>query len=539
MSSGNRGRPYLGAGTPADSQPVRLRQRIAWLLRVSRLYGTATDLTRGGAFAAAFPGGCHPGSVSESKISRWENGRTPVPRPAIQRYEQLLGLPPGMLVSTADLITRHFSPPCRLLQVAPEPVADGDRVGGSLDEYLEQACSADQMNAAGWDQLTGLISLAPGLRLRRREWDAICQRLLVETIVADGEAWKPRFEAYIRLLAHPDAQRPAAAACAAWVACPDNRVFIEPVSLLDACCHPDASAAVLRQLCAPTNDDAFAGALLACVRKVAGGHFSDSQLRAVAGISTDVLSCGSAGTGQLRAHATAVLDGISAGPREAAGQEHPPLPALPGGPAAGLIAARSRSLLPREIRGFDDHVLAALIGELLHHPIADRRLYAAFLIQATPYRGPVASSLAWALRGASGPERIPLATRLLEALRILGRPEERPEAERLTSPARPLVVRDAAFQALSHMGGRSDVRFWRQATAQGALAEQATPRARRAPGSPGDSRLLDHAVYAIGIQRDLPELRRISAQPSVAAETRAAARWWLSLPEHMVASAEH
>lgn len=81
------------------------------------------------------------------------------------------------------------------------------------------------------------------------------------------------------------------------------------------------------------------------------------------------------------------------------------------------------------------------------------------------------------------------------------------------------------------MGGASDAGFWQQAFARHSLRARA--------GSSGSERLLRHAVYAISIQRDLPLLRRIAADPDLTASVRASASWWLSLPSHMLASAEH
>jgi hypothetical protein len=51
----------------------------------------------------------------------------------------------------------------------------------------------------------------------------------------------------------------------------------------------DASHHVLAQLACPTSDQSFYGALLACVRKVARGHFTAEQLRFLASVVLSVL----------------------------------------------------------------------------------------------------------------------------------------------------------------------------------------------------------------------------------------------------------
>lgn len=543
MGHNPRGRPQLAAREPAvGDHAERLKSRIAWMLRINRLYGADETWTSGEVFSAAFAGGCHPEAVSESKISRWETGLTDVPQKAVRRYEQILGLPAWSLVSTADIIGRYLSPSVSPLRSADKKclhVADEH----SLEEFLDRATSSGTLTGAEWYEAARRFTSLPGLLLRRREWEDICYRLLVETIAADGEAWKPRFEAYCRLLQHPSAQRFAVAACADWARSRDNRVFIEPLSLLDGCRHPDAATAILRQLDSPTNEDAFAGALLACIRKAEDGHFSETQVTAVAKVALSVLSDGPCLSPEWCSHATAILarlpSEVRAGERRFARN---PVPfsdrvagtALPAEDDHGfpgpLIAPRSISRLPREISRFVDEVLPALVGELLYSPLADTRLYSAFLIRATPYREPVASSLAWGLGRSRGCHTSQLTVRVLEALRILGGAEQRIVAERLSVPCQPFQVQDAAFRALGHIGGFSDDAFWQDSLSlHGSLARA---------GKTGSERLLNHAVYAIGMGRNFPELHRIAAGRYLTRSVSASAKWWLALPGHMLASAE-
>jgi hypothetical protein len=242
----------------------------------------------------------------------------------------------------------------------------------------------------------------------------------------------------------------------------------------------------------------------------------------------------------LRSHAAAVLAGLPPGQAAVAAARRaatyaarpgPAGPAVTGSSLSSAIAARSVSLLPREIGRFADHVLPVLINEILQAPVADTRLYSAFLIRATPYAQPVASALGWSLSRLRLDRSPLLAARLLEALRILGGGSQRALAERLTDPSLPFAVQEAAFRALGHVGGTSAPAFWPQVFARH------SPRAQA--GSGGSQRLLGHAVYAIAMERDLPHLRRIAADPALPGPVRAAARWWLSLPGHMLASAEH
>jgi hypothetical protein len=535
MGHNGRGRPPQPA-RESSGGGARLRSRVAWLLRVGRLYGAEPAWVSAASFSAAFPGGSHPEAVSQSRISRWETGRIEVPGRVIRRYEELLGLPACTLTATVDLVTRYLSPGRAAPARRRPDVEPGDR----LESFVDQACSSAPMSAAAWEDGVALVMAEPGLRLRRRDWDSICNRLLVETVAADGDAWKPRFEAFSRLLQHPHAQPSAAAACAGWARCRDNQVFIETVSLLDACRHPDAAVAIVGQLTNPTNDFAFAGALLACIRKVPEGHFSPPQLATVGDAAAQVLTDTTPGQAELRSHAATVLASLPPGQAAAAVMARHPAPPAGGrglaGPApagsslGSLIAARSVSLLPREIARFTDHVLPVLVDEILHAPVADTRMYSAFLIRASPYAQPAADALGWGLSRLR-PERSPQqVARLLEALRILGGGTQRALAERLTGPSLPFEVREAAFRALGHMGGVSAPSFWPRVFAE---------HSQRARTRGGSDRLLGHAVYAIAMERDFPRLRRIAADPDLPGPVRAAAAWWLSLPGHMLASAEH
>lgn len=546
--AGQAGGGSGGDGADGGGGAGDLRSRVGWLLRVNRLYGAEERWTRAATFAAAFAGGAHPGAVSTSKISRWENGLVAVPRQAVRRYEELLTLETGSLLSTVDVITRYMA----AAPAAVEPGRGGsgrgrsDRGGAAQrgEELLERLDSTDTVTGQVWDEATAWITSEPGLRLRRREWDSICHRLLVETVAADGEAWKPRFESFLRLLNHPGSREAAIATCADWAASPGSQVYIETISMLDASAHPDAARHVVAQLNAPTNGDAFVGALLACVRKLRDHHFSPAQREKVTEAVLDILADPSRTQDPVYPLATAALALLPPdATRRLSGRLRLPgsVPAgFPGArPPAGrpadgrphsLVAARSTALLPRENPGFEDLLLPVLIGELLDAPVSDDRLYAAFLIRATPYRASVADALVWELGRQRPAQAVAWTVRLLEALRVVGTPVERPAVEALAArPGLPIAVPTAAVQALGHMGGASRPELWR-----GLVARHTT--AATAGGSEGSRDLLHHAVYSLAIRRHTEELRRIAAVHPLA-PVRSAARWWLDLPAHMYVSA--
>jgi hypothetical protein len=81
--------------------------RVAWLLRVNRLYGFDERWVRGSHFADAFQGGHWPERTSTYRISRWETAAVRVPYLAVRRYEELLQLPANSLVALIDTIYRY------------------------------------------------------------------------------------------------------------------------------------------------------------------------------------------------------------------------------------------------------------------------------------------------------------------------------------------------------------------------------------------------------------------------------------------------
>ncbi len=75
---------------------------------MNRFFGHHERWAKASLFAAAFSGGCWPGTANESKISRWETAALRVPHCAIRRYEELLGLPAGLLTATAENVRAYY-----------------------------------------------------------------------------------------------------------------------------------------------------------------------------------------------------------------------------------------------------------------------------------------------------------------------------------------------------------------------------------------------------------------------------------------------
>ncbi|MGW5670038.1 hypothetical protein [Micromonospora sp. NPDC003776] len=511
---------------------------MGWLLRVNRLYGPSERWLRSAAFAEAFQGGCWAEQASIYQISRWETAAVNAPYLAIRRYEELLGLPSHHLVALVDTIHRDGTPTRKVppaLARLPDRMAASDR----LDELVERAASStDLLTGVEWDELTRRLAAAPGMVITpHRVWADIAERLLSETIVADGIAWMQRYEALSRLLAHPVGQQAAVAACASLAADPTNQVFVETVSVLDASDHPDANRHVLQQLLHPTNERAQYGALLASVRKLRFGHFTDAEMPRLLAVIQE-LTFDSTRRDDIQPLAAELLRRL---PNTISAASRTRLQALATDPTlehvlrAGRLADQEASQrlvtrlagavtagMPRDVPTFRDDVLPVLLDEMLFHPVFDVRLLAAITVSGTPYRRPLAAVLAAqlarpAVLGAS------VAPAMIEALRLVGGAEQRAVIERLiTANGVPARITVASAQAIGHVGGRSEDRFWRQAITYHAGLWQRTRR-------PAHASALSSLTYGLGMTRNRAMLHRLRADDQMPEQVRAAATWWLNL----------
>ncbi len=549
MSRVARGRP-LRPVRPTPRRPgwYGCEDRVAWLLRVNRLYGDDERLAGVAGFAAAFRGGCRSAPVSASQISRWETAAARAGFGVLRRYEELLGLAPHRLVAVADWAYRKAS-----AEIGPPVLGRGldpadPQVLDRTERLLEQALSADLMTSADWDELTGYLVVLPTAFLYPRSaWADLAERLLAELLIADGFAWLSRIEALSRLMADPRVRPAIIAACGSLAADPASQVIIEPLTILDMTADYDANRHVLAQLADPASDRAMRGALLSSLEKIRRRHFRPPQLRSLAVAAADMLSVTSLHT-EARNVAAELLRHAPAGQVGPAyerlrGSTDPTTrsiltygqTALPrtAGQVVARVAATAVAQLPASA-GADpdsDPMLSLLLGELLFGPNQNERLLAGLLLAATPYRDPVGAALATELATAPAAGMVPLTTAILTAMPFVGRPADRPIVERLVLAAGPVApITDTATWIIGHIRGHSDQRFWLTAVGTHSRAWQRT----RSPDSMSSLRGL---IYALGIGRHHDLLRVLRADTHLPASARAAAGWWLNIPTRIHASA--
>ncbi|MFJ9898906.1 helix-turn-helix domain-containing protein [Streptomyces sp. NPDC091280] len=520
--------------------------RAGWLLRSHRLCHADPVLRRLAGFARAYrEDRRYARGVSPSSLSRWENGLVPVPASAVRRYEDVLGLSACHLLAPIQTIARHEGG----MTAAAFLRADrGDSPSASsgprMEHLLARTLDGGVLTGTDWDDLTRWAAYEGGQVYPGRVRHAVVQRLLEETVVAGGTAWMLRFEALNRLMADPLWGPEAIAVCAEVAQQPDHVGLIETVCALDGSPHPDAGRAVLRQLTDPTTGDTRYGALLAAARKTRKGHFTAEQTRTLVDVVHGVLAGPRLSQPSSFAEAAAVL--LHRLPLSAAHRAQLTTSASDRGSAVNSIVthgsltdpATAAITVSRVLGRLDDPgpgpaatVLGTLIDDLLHHPVADVRLYAAMMLRASPYGPRIASALAAdvcqvAVLG-TGDRAIPI----LHALRVLGGPDQRAVVADLTlARGVPRAIALAAVHALGHIGGRSPESYWRAVFHQ---------HVRAAHGTADQREVLKRLVYAFAMGGELELLTRLVAEPEPRGRpARDLSGWWTNLDHHVRDSAQ-
>ncbi|MEU1404094.1 helix-turn-helix transcriptional regulator [Streptomyces sp. NPDC005728] len=524
--------------------------RAGWLLRAHRLHHADRGLRHLPGFARAYREG-HPGTcgISPSSLSRWENGLVPVTAEAVRRYESVLGLAPYRLLGPVQTLARHEGGPAAAAFLAGSPPPAGATGLDRADALLDSVLDGGVLTGDDWDDLTRWAAYEGGRVSPSRIRHAVCDRLLQEMLVSDGVAWMRRFEALGRLLADPFWSAEAVGVCAGVAEQAEHAGLIETVCALDGSPHPDASRAVLRQLTDPTTPDSFYGALLAGERKTRKRHLTAAQTATLIDVVDAVLGSGPRGAPSLpaveaaavllhrlplgRAHAARLADVCADRPTPHAILTHG---ALTDPAAASVVVARVLAHLPTgDVPARSVAVLGGVLDDLLHHPVADVRLYAAILLRASPYGPGVARALAEELRQSATVRAEQRAIPMLHALRVLGGPEQRAVVAGLTlARGLPPGVVSAAVHALGHIGGRSPESYWR------AVFRHHAPDAREAtavPGTADSDGVLKRLIYGFAMAGELDLLTRLVAEHAQALPAQRLSAWWTSLARHIRDSA--
>lgn len=521
--------------------------QAGWLLRAHRLHHTDPVLQRLTGFAHAYREARHyAGGVSPSSLSRWENGLAPVTASAVRRYEDVLGLSAHRLLAPIQTIARHEGGPAAAVFLRGGRAITAADADPQVEDLLARVLDGGTLTGTDWDDLTQWAAYSGGRVFPGRVRHKVVRRLLEETVVADGISWMRRFEAFSRLMADPLWGPEAIAVSAAVAQQPEHAGAIDAVCALDGSAHPDASRAVLGQLADPTTADAHYGALLAAARKTRKHHFTSAQTRILIDVVDGILTLPQPSVTAAAVEAAAVLLHrlplsrghtaqllASAADRGSAVQAIVAHGSLTDPATAAITVSRVLGRLDDDgVRRQGPSTLDALIDSLLHHPVADARLYAAMMLHASPYGAQIAAALATDLQRPAIACTEARAVPVLHALRVLGGPDQRAVVTDLTlRRGLPQGVALAAVHALAHIGGRSPESYWRAVFHQ---------HIRTALKSTEQHGILKRLVYGFAMSGELDLLSRLMAeQKAWAMSARDLYRWWTDLDHHVRHSAQH
>jgi hypothetical protein len=497
------------------------RTRIAWLLRMSRLYGHDPELAVARRCLTALS--VHQGPVTPSQISRWENGVQPVPYRVIRAYEDLLGLPTGQLSAAVDTVHQVRSVRPGAPRLDRRFVLDA-RLTAELDDLLDRCLSDAPVRGVDWDGMSARVLAMPHVYLPKAVWSTLATRLLAEMSVSRWRSYLHRFEALRRLQGHPVAREAIAAAVAEMVADPASQVVIDPLMLLVHDRHD--IRLLVNEVAAPTSERTLHAALVVCELAADAGRLGDDAA------TLGVLVRGHLTDHGLPAHirrAAADLAAVLAphGARTTARRRRGDQDVVARRAASvASLTTTVEATLDVTVRGTsagENRMLSRLVDELLFSRQLDVRLGAAAVLAASPFGEPLADALVGDLATALATgDRSPVREWAF-ALGTVGGADHRPALEALLGIRVPSAVAAQAAFSLGNLPGRTDPAVLTRAVRHYGRAWQRTR---------GDdvAEVLRAVVYAAGMQRATPVLTDVRDRQDLPEEVRAAAGWWLVRP---------
>lgn len=254
------------------------------MLYATRAYGPDPRLRSGSGFAK---GDDRTPAVNRSQVSRWESGASAVSFSVARRYEELCATPEGQVVAAVELLASHapaVSSPAGPAAELRRPLV-GDAVAETQD-LVERALEGEPLGGVQWDRLSWLLSTLPASLLRRRDWQELTRRGLIEMNVMIGLAYEQRSVAMDRIAAHPRAGSAVTDVVGQILGDPGAQVYSESAALL-ACVPeiPEVAALLLRVAADPVNDNALRAALFVAATLVREGRMPNEPAQALVRIA--------------------------------------------------------------------------------------------------------------------------------------------------------------------------------------------------------------------------------------------------------------
>ena len=509
-----------------------LAQDIGWLLGNARQHSVLEGVQTAAGFARA--GDVE--KVHRSAVIRWESGQVPVTHEIVRRYETVLELPYGQLLSAVEYLAQLDDRRSRIPFLTPATTGLDRDAGIAL---LDRALDGDRLRGEDWDRLTSFLISRDDWLIRSVDWEGLIRRLSLEVSIHVGVEFTLRDQSLVRLAAHPRSAATITEMARRTLYDPATQVYSDIVGLLQHSEDPAGTALLISYLDQPNAESGLWVCLFTVATQVRLGRLSQSQTVRVAQIALNLLRDEGQSVRIYREAASLlrridpptrsrIINALSAESRKRIAH----IVAQGSAIADHEVAALTRSL---EIR------LRQSMGMTRWPPTLDRlvrtaattthdeeRGRALAVLMLTPQAPAVASAYATQLAEAWFNDEPTLIDDALGALSWVIQP----------SQAQELV--ELAFQAatdpittLTSAGAAGNARVSRRTAARltartSALAAQQLRRAHPDPKS-----LARAHAYLLGMwgqTRRLAELAEEAAAHGASPEWHTSFRWWLELP---------
>lgn len=259
-----------------------LAQDIGWLLANARQLSGVGGVETAAGFARA--DGFKP--VHRSAVVRWEHGQVPITHEIVRRYETVLGLPYGRLLSSVEYLAQLDDRRSRVpFLTAPWAADDRD----TAQVLFDRALDGEPLTGRDWDRLTGFLHGRDEWLIRTVDWEGLIARLSLEVSVHVGLEFTLRDQSLMRLAANPRSA-PAITAMARRVLYdPSTQVYSDIVGLLQHSADPDGTALLIEYLETPTAESGLWVCLFTTATQVLRGRLSRPQTLRVAQIALRLL----------------------------------------------------------------------------------------------------------------------------------------------------------------------------------------------------------------------------------------------------------
>lgn len=246
-------------------QSANLAQQTLWVLRNARVHAEDPALRSANGFAA---GAGRAPAVHRAQVGRWESGTVEVTHDLVRRYERVLALPEGQLLTAIDVFSRSHVPMRAPSAIHPREAPD---VGATL-ALLERAFTTERMAGTHWDRLSGDLARMPQALIRGGDWEHLVRRCNLEIGVSLNLDFAQRLGAAVRFVRHPRSGEIVTQMAQDVLRDPEAQLYADVASVLRYTEHPAAAQVLLGQLREPTNNHALRAALLALTSLIAGGR---------------------------------------------------------------------------------------------------------------------------------------------------------------------------------------------------------------------------------------------------------------------------